>query len=172
MSTIWWVQTNSNPCDSITTIKVTDVSSTSQSFPVSLCFMFNFVWVCLWSDNLTWGLSFWRAQYYIVNSALCWRFGNNPSIHQQTKDVSGIYTGFPDGTLVKSASANTEAHQALPPMWLPRQEHWSGVATSFSRGTSHPRDWIHVSRIGKQIILRLIYHFTEVPKTSLPCSCC
>ena len=75
--------------------------------------------------------------------------------------------GFPDDTLVKNTSANTEAHQAPLPMWLPRQEYWSGVATSFSGGTSQPRDWIHVSRIGKQIILLLIYHFIEVPKMDI-----
>ena len=74
---------------------------------------------------------------------------------------------FPDDTLVKNTSANRGAHQAPLPMWLPRQEYWSGVATSFSRGTSQPRDWIHVSRVGKQIILLLIYHFTEVPKVDI-----
>ena len=32
------------------------------------------------------------------------------------------------------------AHQAPPSMGFPRQEYWSGVAMSFSRGSSPPRD--------------------------------
>ena len=32
----------------------------------------------------------------------------------------------------------TVAHQALLSMGFPRQEYWSGIAISFSRGSSHP----------------------------------
>ena len=32
------------------------------------------------------------------------------------------------------------AHQAPPAMGFSRQEYWSGVAMSFSRGSSRPRD--------------------------------
>ena len=32
----------------------------------------------------------------------------------------------------------TAAHQDLLSMGFPRQEYWSGIAISFSRGSSHP----------------------------------
>ena len=91
MSTIWWVQTNPNPCDSITTIKVTDVSNTSQSFPVSLCFMFDFVCVCLWSDNLIWGLSFHQnlkstiLHFELGTMLKIWKQSKYPSIDKRCK---------------------------------------------------------------------------------------
>ena len=43
----------------------------------------------------------------------------------------------------------TVAYQAPPSMGFSRQEYWSGwVTISFSRGSSLPRDWTRVSRIG------------------------
>ena len=60
--------------------------------------------------------------------------------------------GFPDDTLVKNTSANTEAHQAPLPMWLPRQEYWSGVATSFSGESSQPRELNPCLLLGKQVL--------------------
>ena len=41
----------------------------------------------------------------------------------------------------------TVGRQAPPSMGFSRQEYWSGVAISFSRGSSWPRDWTQVSRI-------------------------
>jgi len=38
----------------------------------------------------------------------------------------------------------TVASQAPLSMGFSRQEYWSGVAISFSRGSSWPRDWTHV----------------------------
>ena len=37
-------------------------------------------------------------------------------------------------------------------LWFPRQDYWSGVAISFSRGSSWPRDQTHVSCIVRQIL--------------------
>ena len=39
----------------------------------------------------------------------------------------------------------TVAHQASLCMLFPRQEYWKWVAVSFSRGSSQPRDWAHIS---------------------------
>ena len=41
----------------------------------------------------------------------------------------------------------TVAYQAPPYMGFSRQEYWSGLPFSFSRGSSQPRDWTLVSRI-------------------------
>ena len=41
----------------------------------------------------------------------------------------------------------TVAHKAPPPLGFPRQEYWRGVAISYSRGSSRPRDPTHVSCI-------------------------
>ena len=46
----------------------------------------------------------------------------------------------------------TTACQAPLSMGFPRQEHWSGFSSSFSRGSSQPRDRTHVSWIGRQIL--------------------
>ena len=44
----------------------------------------------------------------------------------------------------------TLAHQAPLSIRFPRQEYWSGLPF-FSRGSSWPRNWTHVSCIGKQV---------------------
>ena len=41
----------------------------------------------------------------------------------------------------------TVAHQAPLSMGLSRQEYWSGVVVSYSRGSSQLRDWTHVSGV-------------------------
>ena len=41
----------------------------------------------------------------------------------------------------------TVAHQASLSMGFPRQEYWSWVAISFSRGSSWPRDRTHISSL-------------------------
>ena len=41
----------------------------------------------------------------------------------------------------------TVAYQAPPSIGFSRQEYWSGLPFSFSRGSSRPRDWTLVSRI-------------------------
>ena len=46
-----------------------------------------------------------------------------------------------------SATPWTIAHQAPLSMGFSRQEYWSGLLFSFSRGSSQPRDWTRVSRI-------------------------
>ena len=53
------------------------------------------------------------------------------------------------------AIPETLAHQAHLPKDFPRQEHWSGLAISFSRGISWPRDGTYISCIGKWIL----YHW-------------
>ena len=51
----------------------------------------------------------------------------------------------------------TVAHQAPPSMGFSKQEYWSGLPISFSRGSSQPRNQIHmfcISCTGRQ----LLYH--------------
>ena len=38
----------------------------------------------------------------------------------------------------------TVAHQAIPSLGFSRQEYWSGLPFSFSRGASQPRDRAHI----------------------------
>ena len=46
----------------------------------------------------------------------------------------------------------TVAHNAPLFMGFPRQEYRSGFSISFSRGSSWPRDWTHISCIGRRIL--------------------
>ena len=46
----------------------------------------------------------------------------------------------------------TVAYQASLSLGIPRQEYWSWVIISFSRGSSWPRDWNCVSCIGRLIL--------------------
>ena len=45
----------------------------------------------------------------------------------------------------------TIAHQAPPSLGFPRQEYWNELS-SFSRVSSHPRDWTHIFLVGRQIL--------------------
>ena len=49
----------------------------------------------------------------------------------------------------------TVAHQAPLPMGFPRQESWRELPISSSRDSSWPRDWTHISCIGRWIL----YHW-------------
>ena len=51
------------------------------------------------------------------------------------------------GSVRLFATPWTIAYQAPPSMGFSRQECWSGLAISFSRGSSWPRNWTHVSCI-------------------------
>ena len=50
-------------------------------------------------------------------------------------------------------------HQAPLSMEFFRQEYWSGLSISFSRGFSQPRDQIHISCIS-YIAGLILYHYT------------
>ena len=50
----------------------------------------------------------------------------------------------------------TVAHQAPLPVGFPRQEYWSELPISSSRGSSWPRDQTHISCVGRWIL----YHCT------------
>ena len=74
------MSSNPNTCDSITTIKVTDISNTSQSFRVPLFY----VWfcVCVFVVNLTRGLCF---QKNLKNTILHCELGTMLKIWKQSK---------------------------------------------------------------------------------------
>ena len=58
----------------------------------------------------------------------------------------------------------TVAYQAPPSMGFSRQEYWSGLLFSFSRGSSQPRDRTRVSHIpGRRFNLWATRDFYEVP---------
>ena len=46
----------------------------------------------------------------------------------------------------------TVAHQAPLPMGFPRQESWRELPISSSRDSSWPRDWTHISCIGRWVL--------------------
>ena len=63
----------------------------------------------------------------------------------------------------------TAAHQAPLSMGFSRQEYWRGVAISFSRGSSQPRDRSRVSRIvGRRFT---VWATREVKKSEVAQSC-
>ena len=49
----------------------------------------------------------------------------------------------------------TTAHKAPLPMEFSRQEYWSGLPFSSSRGSSRTRDWTCISEVGRWISLSL-----------------
>ena len=62
------------------------------------------------------------------------------------------------------AIPQTAAHQAPLSMGFTKQEYWSEwIATSFSRGSSWPRDWTHISCTGKWIL----YHWATHTHTAI-----
>ena len=66
------------------------------------------------------------------------------------------------------ATPRTIAHQAPLSMRFSRQEYWSGVVISSSRGSSPSRDWTQVPCIS-WICRWILYHHTtgEVPYTAM-----
>ena len=71
---------------------------------------------------------------------------------------------FIDDSFVTSL---TIAHQAPLSLGFPRQEYWNELS-SFSRISSHPRDWTHIFCVGRQILYHwatreaLVLYFSSV----------
>ena len=49
----------------------------------------------------------------------------------------------------------TVAHQAALPMGFSRQEYWSGLPFSYSRGSSQPKDWTRNRMMGHYLFFSL-----------------
>jgi len=66
--TVWWVWTSADTHDAVPTIRVRDLSNTSQSFLVCLLvFLICFAFIFLWQEHLneTHLLKFWSVQYIL-----------------------------------------------------------------------------------------------------------
>ena len=84
-----------------------------------------------------------------------------PAFHLPTLKLVTITSClvFIDDSFVTSL---TIAQQAPLSLGFPRQEYWNELS-SFSRISSHPRDWTHIFCVGRQIL----YH--EPPGKLLSC---
>jgi len=70
--------------------------------------------------------------------------------------------------MFNSAVLRTVACQAPLSMAFPRREYWmEGVAISSSRGSSRPRDWTHISWIGRWVLYHWATWETLISQRSL-----
>ena len=81
--------------------------------------------------------------YEITKKQYKVRQGSYLSVHRQMNGVHGMLCVLSCVWLFVTLWAI--AHQAPLSMEFSRQEYWSGVAISYSRGPSWPTDWTHVS---------------------------
>ena len=110
---------------------------------------------CILDNSIVSILSF---NHYIVVMSLYREY--TPSIrgHEEVKSLSGVQLSVTPWTI-------HIAHQAPLSMRFSRQEYWSGVAMSFSRGSSRPRDRTWVSHIVGQTLYPLshLYRYLSIP---------
>ena len=90
-----------------------------------------------------------------------------PLSYQGSPLLSYIYMSLSHVRLFVTPWTVYIAHQAPPSMGFSMQEYWSGVAMSFSRGSSQPRDRTWVFRILGQTLYPLS-HQGIVPHNGLP----